>query len=171
MGIAADTASAAREQFMLTAIEQARRSMAAGGPPVGACLVHEGVVVAISANSVIAELDITAHAEIVLLRSACPKLRKLDLSGCELYVTVEPCLMCFSACCYAGISQIYFGAPVSAMHRLTGNEMAVGDPGQLQGSCPSLIGGVLEPECMELIDTWGSGLGSARLGSEQGKVQ
>lgn len=155
MGIAADTAGAAREQYMLTAIEQARRSLAAGAPPVGACLVLDAAVVAASGNSVVAELDITAHAEIVLLRQACRELRRLDLSGCELYVTVEPCMMCFSACCYAGISKIYFGAPISAMHQITGNEISLCSSETALAAELPMTGGVLEKQCLEMLDIWG----------------
>jgi tRNA(Arg) A34 adenosine deaminase TadA len=158
MGVAADSVSAAREHFMLTSIEQARRSMAAGGPPVGACLVRDGNLVARSQNSVAAEMDITAHAEMVLLRNACRELRSLDLSGCQLYVTVEPCMMCFAACCYANISTVFFGAPVSVMNRYTGNEVPVCDAGKVLGSQPELLGGVLEAQCIELLNVWGSQL-------------
>jgi len=158
MGVAADTASAAREQFMLTSIEQARRSMAAGGPPVGACLVRNGNLLARSQNAVAAELDITAHAEIMLLRQACKELRSLNLSGCEIYVTVEPCMMCYAACSYANIKTIFFGAPVSAMNRYTGNEVPVCNAGNISGHQPEMVGGILETQCIELLNAWGNQL-------------
>jgi len=156
MSNAAPPAVAAREQFMLAALDQARRSFAAGGPPVGACLVEDGSIVARAQNAVIAELDVTAHAEMMLLRSYCRDTRSLNLAGCELYVTIEPCLMCFSASSYAGIEAIYFGAPISAMHRYTGTEIPV-DTAQLQKreGWPSLHGGILKSECTALLDEWG----------------
>lgn len=169
MSIAADSAGAAREQFMLAAIEQARRSMAAGGAPVGACLARGEQLVASAQNAVIAELDVTAHAEIMLLRAVCREQRTLDLSGCQLYVTVEPCLMCFAACGYAGISDIYFGAPISTLQRYTGNEICVPaehrhfGKGRSGGRCPELHGGLLETDCTALVDQWG-GIRGARRG-------
>ena len=70
MGTTAESAAAAREQFMHRAIAMARRSLAAGGPPVGAVLVRNGEVIAESQNAVVAETDITAHAEMMVLRQA-----------------------------------------------------------------------------------------------------
>ena len=153
MGVAADTADAAREQFMLTAIAQARRCMAAGGAPVGACLVRDGSVIVETASSTISELDITAHAEVQALRAACRELRTLDLAGCELYVTVEPCLMCFTASAYARIDRIFYGAPIGAFAAVTGHEFGC-DHERLPANSPQLSGGLLEPECRALIDEW-----------------
>jgi len=155
MSNAAPPAVAAREQFMLAALDQARRSFAAGGPPVGACLVRDGSIVARARNAVIAEMDVTAHAEMMLLRSYCRDSRSLKFSDCEIYVTVEPCLMCFSASSYAGIKTIYFGAPISAMHRFTGNELSVAMQSQQPQGSPTLHGGILESDCTALIDEWG----------------
>ena len=69
---------------------------------MGACLVKEGQVIARAHNAVIADLDITAHAEICVLREACREQRTLSLVDCILYVTVEPCAMCLAASFYAG---------------------------------------------------------------------
>ena len=123
MAVAAETASALRERFMRIALQMAERGMAAGGPPVGACIVRGGEVVAAGHNSVIGELDATAHAEIVVIRLACRELRLLSLTGCELYVTVEPCPMCLSACHYAAVEAIHFGASITAMQAITGSEL------------------------------------------------
>ncbi len=163
MSIAADPADAAREQFMLAAIEQARRSMAAGGPPVGACLVRDGSLLASAHNEVIPRLDITAHAEIVVLRQACEELRSLNLSGCELYVTVEPCLMCFAACSYAGISSIRYGASISVLNHYTGDELCVAK-GDLPDGGPEMIGGLLAEDCAALVKEWGSSRTAGRVG-------
>jgi tRNA(Arg) A34 adenosine deaminase TadA len=156
MGLAADSASGSREQFMRVALEMAERGMAAGGPPVGACLVKNGAVVTAAANSVIGDLDITAHAEIAVLRLACRELRTLDLSDATLFVTVEPCPMCLAACHYAGIGEICFGAPIAAMHEKTGNELRCGADGLfINGERqPDLHGGVLADECAALLALW-----------------
>jgi guanine deaminase len=151
MGVAADSASAAREQFMRVALKMAERGMAAGGPPVGACLVRADEVIVAAHNSVISELDVTAHAEISLIRQACQELRVLSLEGCSLYVTVEPCLMCLSACFYAGIREIVFGAPISAMQALTDGELCM-DVGELYPG--TISGGVLEADCLALLSRW-----------------
>lgn len=157
MSIAAEPAQAARDQFMRVAIEQARRSMAAGGPPVGACLTRGNRIVARAQNRVIPDLDVSAHAEISVLRDACRELRTLDLSACELFVTVEPCLMCFSACSYAGIRTVWFGASIGSLHAYTGAEVHV-PAGQFSqgGGYPELCGGVLTETCTRLVEEWGA---------------
>jgi len=144
---------------MHAALEAARRGMLAGEPPVGACLVADGnsgkpAIVATLSNAVIGELDVTAHAEMRVIREACRQLRRLDLRGCTLYVTVEPCLMCLTACHYAGITQVVYGAAIADMNAVTGNELAVidGAPESL-----TLEGGCLAAECRALITTWSDG--------------
>ena len=129
--------------------------MLAGEPPVGACLVADGRIVATLGNAVIGELDITAHAEMRVIREACRQLRRLNLSGCILYVTVEPCRMCLTACHYAGIDQVIFGASIEAMNAVTGNELARDrDGGNDDESSLHLEGGCLAEECRALIETW-----------------
>jgi tRNA(Arg) A34 adenosine deaminase TadA len=144
---------------MRIALQMAERSMAAGGPPVGACLVRAGEVVASAHNSVIGELDVTAHAEITLIRQACRELRSLSLEGCCLYVTVEPCSMCLAACFYAGIQEIVFGAPISAMQALTASELCVAADELFAGQAavdraPQVSGGLLQADCLALLGNW-----------------
>jgi tRNA(Arg) A34 adenosine deaminase TadA len=138
---------------MRTALEMAGRGLAAGGPPVGACIVCDGEVVAAAHNSVIGELDATAHAEITVIRQACRELRTLNLTGCDLYVTVQPCAMCLSACHYAGIHSITYGAALDAMQAITGNELDVDQAALFAGP---IRGGVQEAECGELLQRWQS---------------
>src|SRR5690606_7898722 len=78
------------QAFMSAALDMARRGLAAGEVPIGACLVQDGAVVATAHNAVGAGPDPTAHAEIVLIREACRRLRTTALGGAVLYVTVEP---------------------------------------------------------------------------------
>lgn len=160
MGEAAVTPEAARERFMREAIGMARRSLAAGGPPVGAVLVRRGELLASAQNEVVAALDVTAHAEIQLIRSACKSLRTLSLEGCELYVTVEPCAMCAAASLYAGIERIVFGAPISAMELRTGREAHAPD----EMAAPARLGGVMLDECLALFDEWPYTTARAREG-------
>lgn len=143
----------ADESYMRLAIEAARRAGLAGEPPIGACLVRNGTVLGTASNCVISDLDITAHAEITLIRDACRRLRTLDLAGCELFSTVEPCPMCYAASHYAGIGRVVFGATLEDLHALTGGEMlarlgAVGVPG------PALAGDCLRRECLSLLEHW-----------------
>ena len=135
---------------MRLALESARRGLAAGEPPVGACLVRDGQVVARTHNAVIAETDVTAHAEVRVIREACRSLRTLDLSGSRLFVTVEPCAMCVAACAYAGIEEVVFGAGIEVLESHTGSEQTApaGD------GAVRLSGGLLSEACASLIDQW-----------------
>jgi len=138
--------------FMRAALEAARRGMLAGEPPVGACLVADGEIVTTLGNAVIGELDVTAHAEMRVIRAACRQQRSLDLRGCTLYVTVEPCRMCLAACHYAGIDAVVYGAEIADMNAVTGNELE-GESVDTAGSV-QLTGGCLAAECRALISTW-----------------
>jgi len=97
--------------FMQLALDQAQQAWALGEVPVGAVVVRDGEVIATGFNQPIGRHDPTAHAEIVALRAAAEKLGNSRLPGCELYVTLEPCVMCSGAMMHARLARIVFGAP------------------------------------------------------------
>jgi tRNA(adenine34) deaminase len=109
-----DHASSAQEladqRFMAIALEQAERAWKLGEVPVGAILVKDGVVIATGFNQPIGKHDPTAHAEIVALRAAAEKLGNYRLPGCELYVTLEPCVMCSGAMMHARLARVVYAA-------------------------------------------------------------
>ena len=135
--------------LMRAALAVAQRGRLAGEPPVGACVVQDGQVIASAHTAVIAGPDATAHAEILALRAACRHHRSPLLTDCELYVTVEPCPMCLAACHYAGITRVYYGAGLTAMQAVTGRELAAPVPAGIV-----LTGGVLGDECAALLAEW-----------------
>jgi len=137
---------------MRQALDAAQRGQLAGEPPVGACVVQDGRVIATAHSGVVAGPDATAHAEILALRAACRHLRTPFLEGCELYVTVEPCAMCLAACHYAGVGRVWFGAGLDAMQAVTGRECRGNLPDGL-----ALVGGVLPEECGDLLRRWADG--------------
>jgi guanine deaminase len=145
---------------MRPAIDIARRGLLAGEPPIGACLVRNGEVIATQNNAVIGELDVTAHAEVRVIREACRELRTLELSDCRLFVTVEPCPMCLSACYYAGIREIVFAARLSDINELTRNELVASDSrafGELFSEFATRIqvtGDCLRDESRSLLEEW-----------------
>ena len=96
--------------FMTRALELAKYAAEHGEVPVGAVIVHEGMIIAEGYNQPISSCDPTAHAEVVAMRRACATLNNYRLTGCELYVTIEPCTMCVGAMVHARIKRIVFGA-------------------------------------------------------------
>jgi guanine deaminase len=97
------------KKFVQLALEEAYKGMRAGdGGPFGAVVVKDGIVVASGHNEVLKHNDPTNHAEMVAIRKAAKKLGRFDLSDCELYITSEPCPMCFSAIHWAKMRKIYF---------------------------------------------------------------
>ena len=98
----------ADEKFIRLAIAKAREGIANGQEPIGACVVKGGEVISVAHNTTIEDMDVTAHAEMNALREACRKLKTADLSGCDIYATFKPCLMCQAACERANISRIYY---------------------------------------------------------------
>jgi tRNA(adenine34) deaminase len=96
--------------FMDAALTEARNAAARGEVPVGAVLVVDGVIVARSGNRTRADNDVTAHAEIAVIREAAEKLGAERLGGADLYVTLEPCTMCAGAISFARIRRLYYGA-------------------------------------------------------------
>ena len=98
------------EQWMSLALKQAIKAEEEGEVPVGAILVKDGFLIAKAHNQPISTNDATAHAEIQLLRAASKKLQNYRLTDTTLYVTLEPCAMCFGAMIHARIKRIVFGA-------------------------------------------------------------
>lgn len=98
-------------EILRLAIEQARQTMNANiGGPFGAAVIDEnGVILAVTSNSVLRDNDPTAHAEVNAIRAACRKRGTYDLSGCVLYTTAYPCPICLSAIIWANIKKVYFG--------------------------------------------------------------
>ena len=96
--------------FMEMALDEARAAQAAGEVPVGCVIVRDGEVIAKAGNRTLADRDPTAHAEVLAIREAAAKLGSERLTGCDLYVSLEPCAMCASAMSLARIRRLYYGA-------------------------------------------------------------
>ena len=97
-------------QAMQAALAEARLAADAGEVPIGAVIVHQGAIIARGQNRVLRNVDPTAHAEIVALRAAAAALANYRLSGCTLYVTLEPCAMCAGAMIHARIDRLVYAA-------------------------------------------------------------
>lgn len=108
---AAATAESERDRrYMALALDAAQAARAAGEVPVGAVLVRGDNIIATGFNHPIGSHDPSAHAEMVALRLGAHAVQNYRLPGCELYVTLEPCLMCAGAIMHARIARVVFGA-------------------------------------------------------------
>ena len=92
------------------ALDEARKAQSAGEVPVGCVIVHDGAVIASAGNRTLGDRDPTAHAEMLAIRAAARALGSERLTGCDLYVTLEPCAMCAAAISFARIRRLYYGA-------------------------------------------------------------
>ena len=98
------------ERWMRVAFAQAERAWAGGDWPFGAAVVRDGVLVAGSPSTEVAEHTVTGHAEMNALRGAGARLRSRHLRGCTLYSSHEPCCMCTAAALHAGVARIVVGS-------------------------------------------------------------
>src|SRR6266550_3406361 len=138
-----------REQFMEAPLEQARLGLAAGEVPIGAVLVVNGRIVARGFNQPITSSDPTAHAEMVVLREAARIGGNYRLTDAEVYVTLEPCLMCVGALVHARVREVIFGAVEPKTGALVSTIRGLDTPGLNHRF--EVTGGVLESPARELI--------------------
>lgn len=95
-------------KFMIIALEEAQKSLKYGDVPVGAIIVKKNVIISKAHNEKEKTKTATKHAEIIAIEKACKKLKSWHLDECDLYVTLEPCLMCCGAIIQSRIKNIYY---------------------------------------------------------------
>lgn len=134
---------------MREAIALARQAGLCGEVPVGAVVVKDGRVVGTGFNQPIGQQDPTAHAEIAALRDAAARLGNYRLPGCELYVTLEPCLMCAGAILHARIARLVFGAH-DPKTGVAGSVIDLFSETRLNHHT-EVVGGVLAEECGAML--------------------
>ena len=98
-----------KEKYMKEAINQAKKAYKKNEVPVGAVIVCDNKIIAKSYNMREKKKNAIKHAEIIAIAKACKKKKTWKLDDCEIYVTMEPCLMCFGAIMQARIKKIYYG--------------------------------------------------------------
>lgn len=130
---------------MKLALKQAQLAYGEGEIPIGAVVVNNDKVIARAYNQVQKLNDPTAHAEMLAITAACHALGAKYLTGCSLYVTMEPCFMCAGAIKWAQIPQIVYGATdPKAGYTLLGHRQVF--PAKIK-----LVTGVLEHECSQIV--------------------
>ncbi len=137
---------------MEEALRMAQRALEAGEVPVGAIVVHDGVVVGRGWNRNITDNDPTAHAEVIALRDAGAAIGNYRLTGCEIFVTIEPCAMCAGAITHARLKRLVYGADdpkAGAVHSV----MQVLNHGSLNHRV-EVEGGVLAGRSAEILQSF-----------------
>lgn len=137
------------EEYMKSALEQAKKAMDEGEVPVGCVIVdNNGEIIGRGYNHREKERNALAHAELEAINEACKQAADWRLSGCSLYVTLEPCPMCAGAIINARIAKVFYGA----------KEEQSGCCGSVInlfmerfGHSPQVVGGILEQECASMM--------------------
>ena len=142
------------ESFMERAIVLAKQSIEDGNRPAGCVIVKDGGIVAEGRNLVYSEVDPTAHGEIVAIRRAALSLGTVDLSGCTLYTSMEPCPMCCWAILDTKIPRLVLGCRHAAMKRKDIGSYSVEALVQMTGRPLEIITGVRAQECEVVRRSW-----------------
>lgn len=138
--------------FMKKALEQAKRAYMIGEVPVGAVVVKDGAIISRGYNMRETKKDPTAHAELIAMKSAAKKLNSWRLSGCTLYVTLEPCPMCSGVIINSRIDKVVFGAYdakagcCTTLYHLCNDERF--------NHRAQILGGVMQESCAEILSNF-----------------
>ena len=134
---------------MVMALDEAKAAADRGEVPIGAVIVKDGAVISPAGNRTIEDKDPTAHAELLAIRAACQLLGSERLTGCDLYVTLEPCAMCAAAISFARIRRLYYGAEDEKSGAVDNG------PRFFQSStchhAPEVYGGIMERPAADLL--------------------
>jgi tRNA(adenine34) deaminase len=140
------------EIFMRAALDLARQAQEAGEVPVGAVVVRDGEIVGRGFNAPISRHDPSAHAEMLALRDAAERLGNYRLVGCELFVTLEPCMMCAGAIMHARIARVVYGARDLKTGACGSVLDAFAEPRLNHHT--AVVGGVLAEECSATLSSF-----------------
>ncbi len=135
--------------YMAEALQEARAAGKRGEVPVGAVIVRDGTILARAGNRTLELKDPTAHAELLAIREAAGTIGSERLTGCDLWVTLEPCAMCAAAISFARVRRLYYGAPDLKMGAVEHGPRFFGQP-----TChhaPEVYSGIAEREAAELL--------------------
>ena len=138
--------------FMRQAIKLAKKGGELNEVPVGAIVTFKGEIVGKGYNQCIQNQDPTAHAEIIAMRAAAKHIGNYRLNECNLYVTLEPCLMCFGACVHARISKLIYGADDFKIGAVKSNLVQTNST-KLNHKF-EIISGILKEECAEILSSF-----------------
>ena len=146
--------SAEHDPFMERAMALATQAMNEGNRPAGSVIVRDGIAIGEGRNLVVTASDPTAHGEIVAIRNTTTGLKNVDLSGCTLYTSMEPCPMCCWAIIDAKISRLVLGCRHAALGRKDIGTYSVERLVAMTGRPLEIVTGVKDRECEALRKSW-----------------
>jgi len=136
-------------QFMRAALNEAEKARELDEIPIGAIVTFNNEIIGRGCNSVIKNSDATCHAEIMALRDAAHSLSNYRLPEVNLYVTLEPCIMCLGAIFHARVKQVYFGAYDAKFQSCNPKNKLIDN--KLINHQTHAVGGILEQECSFIL--------------------
>ncbi len=136
--------------FMQRAFDEAKIAFSRGDVPVGALIVKDSAIISSGSDKKL--FDPTEHAEIIAIRSSAQKLSRWNLTGCTLYVTLEPCPMCAGACVNARVSRVVYGAK-NYRSGAGGTLYNILCDSRLNHVC-KVTAGVMENECVKILQDY-----------------
>ena len=137
---------------MKEALKEAKKAELIDEVPIGCVIVKDDKIIARGHNQRETNQDPTGHAEIIAIKKASKKLNSWRLEGCDIYVTLEPCIMCSGAIIQSRISKVYYGASDPKGGAL-GSSINVLDAQNINHH-PEVISGVLKEECSSIITNY-----------------
>lgn len=140
-----------KQRFMRKALALAKKAYDKDEVPVGAIIVKDGKIIASAFNKREEKNDATAHAEIIAIKKACKKVGDFRLLDCEMFVTLEPCLMCVGAILNARLKTVYYGASNNKPNVFSLEEIV--ERAELNHKT-EFVGGVLKEECSTIVSEY-----------------
>ena len=143
------------DHFMGLCLELARKAADEGNRPVGSLIVDaSGAILAQGGNRIYTEFDPTAHGETIVIREATKKLKTVELPGCTLYSSLEPCPMCCWAILDAKLARLVLGGRHAALGRADVGRYSVETLMELTGRTIEFVTGVRARECEDMRRAW-----------------
>lgn len=139
------------EKYMKIAIDLSRIAEKKGEVPVGAVIVYQNKIIAKAYNQKESKNDPTMHAEIIAIKKACKKIKDFRLNECDMYVTLEPCVMCMGSILSARIDRLIFGAKQDKENILSASE--INDRAGLNHKC-EIVSGVCENDVKNIVSNY-----------------
>ena len=141
-----------QEKFMTNCLALAKKAYKKNEVPIGALIVKDGKIISQAFNNREKKQNAINHAEIIAISKACKKLKSWRLDNCDIYITLEPCLMCLGAILNARIKNVYFGAYDKSNSTITSNPNLINK--SVLNHKTNFVGGILEKECKELLSNF-----------------